>query len=60
MKSRHISTLVMVGMALTAVAMAAKATPTRKAPESDLASIEARRATVDLAISLAKQETPEA
>jgi hypothetical protein len=60
MKSRHISTLVMVGMALTTAAMAAKSAPTRKAPQSDLASIESRRATVDLAISLAKQETPEA
>ena len=41
MKSRHISTLVMVGMALTAVAMAAKATPTRKAPDKSIALLHA-------------------
>lgn len=44
-----------LGLATDAAAAVAK----RKAPESDLASIDARRASVDLAAKLAKVETPE-
>ena len=58
MKTRALTSLMIAGMALT-VGLGAKTAP-RKAPESDLASIEARRLSVESATSLAKVDVPPA
>ena len=60
MNARLLTFSAIAGMMLAVPALAAKTTVVRKAPESDLASIEARRITVELAVGLAKLETPEA
>ncbi len=60
MNPPRLTSIVMAGLVLASAALAAKAPVARKAPESDLASIEARRIAVDLAVSLAKQDTPAA
>ncbi len=51
--------LVLLALAFGPATLAAGAAPKRKPPESDLAPIEARRAAVELASSLAKVDTPE-
>jgi hypothetical protein len=59
MKPRSITFLVMAGLMLAAMPVVAQAAAhTRKPPESDLASADVRRVSVDLALSLAKQEMP--
>jgi hypothetical protein len=59
MKPRSITFLLMVGLILAGTPVVTQAaTRTRKPPESDLASADIRRASVDLALSLAKQEMP--
>jgi hypothetical protein len=51
--------LLLIALALGPVTAAVGAVAKRKPPESDLASIEARKTAVDLAMSLAKVDTPE-
>lgn len=57
MNLRRIIAMVMAGLLVPAAALVAK-TAARKAPESDIASFENRRVTVERAQALAKQETP--
>ena len=58
MKPRRLLPIVMAGLACLGAAQVASAARTRKPPESDLASVDSRRGVVELALKLAKQETP--
>ena len=58
MNPRRSILIVLIGLAAGATLSAAKATAPRKPPESDLATIEARKAVVELAVNLARVETP--
>ena len=60
MKPRRYLFIVLLGSACGLPFSAARATRTRPPPESDLASIEVRRAAVELAVNLAKVDEPAA
>jgi hypothetical protein len=59
MNPHRIFTLAIVGLAVGLAMGPAQAAPTRKAPESDLATKDARRAEVELGAKLARVETPD-
>ena len=59
MKPPRIFPLLLPALALGLVTAAAGAAPKRKPAESDLASKDVRQVSVDLAVSLAKIDTPE-
>lgn len=60
MKLFRASNLLVASLLMAGTDLVAKTTLARKAPESDIASIENRRVTVDMAAGLAKQESPTA
>ncbi|MBS0661791.1 MAG: hypothetical protein JSR48_00885 [Verrucomicrobia bacterium] len=59
MNPRRCILLALLGLA-SAVVVTAKAAPTRKAPESDLATVDVRREAVEAAANMAKAENPAA
>lgn len=60
MKPCRITSMVLTGLMVACAASAAKAPSSKKSPDSDLASIEARREVVESAVNVAKLEVPPA